>query len=381
MRVALAHDYLNQYGGAERVLEQLHDLYPSAPIYTSIYDRAVMPPSYRGWDIRTSFMQRLPLVTTHHQSYLMAYPIAFESFDLAEYDVVISNSSAFCKGVVTNPHTLHICYCLTPMRWVWRYRDYVERERLGPVARTILPPLIHYLRLWDAGAATRVDRFIAISTAVAARIKKYYRRDAEIIYPPVDTRMFGGESQRGDFYLTVARLVPYRRIDLVVEAFRELGLPVKIVGDGRDRARLEARATKNIEFLGRVDDDTLRELYATCRAYLFPGEEDFGIAPVEAQAAGRPVVAYAAGGALDTVIDGETGVHFHEQTGAALAAAVRRLEGLSFDADRIRANAARFGADVFRERLTRYVRDAYADWCDHGPTRRAAELAAAARPR
>ncbi|MDP8922849.1 MAG: glycosyltransferase [Chloroflexota bacterium] len=369
MRVALAHDYLNQYGGAERVLEQLHDFYPSAPIYTSIYDRDAMPPAYRAWDIRTSFMQDLPLVTKHHQSYLMAYPIAFESFDLGQYDVVISNSSAFCKGVVTSPHTLHISYCLTPMRWVWRYRDYVERERLGPVARLLLPPLIHYLRLWDAGAASRVDRFIAISTAVAARIKKYYRREAAIIHPPVDTHRFGARTNGGDFYLTVARLQPYRRIDLVVEAFRELGLPVKIVGDGRDRARLKARATRNIEFLGRVDDDTLRDLYANCRAYLFPGEEDFGIAPVEAQAAGRPVVAYAAGGALDTVIDGETGVLFREQTPEALIEAVRRLERTSFDADRIRANAARFGTEVFRERFTEFVAEAYDEWCAAGPAR------------
>jgi glycosyltransferase involved in cell wall biosynthesis len=369
MRVALAHDYLNQYGGAERVLEQLHDFYPDAPIYTSIYDRDVMPATYRSWDIRTSFMQGLPLVSKHHQSYLMAYPIAFESFDLAAYDVVISNSSAFCKGVITSPHTLHISYCLTPMRWVWRYRDYVERERLGPMARMLLPPLIHYLRLWDAGAASRVDRFIAISTAVAARIKKYYRRDAAIIYPPVDTHRFGTHTNGGDFYLTVARLIPYRRIDLVVEAFRELGLPVVVVGDGRDRARLQARAPKNVEFVGRVDDDTLRELYASCRAYLFPAEEDFGIAPVEAQAAGRPVVAYAAGGSLDTVIDGETGVFFREQTPEALANAVRRLESLSLDADRIRANAARFSTEVFRDSLTAYVAEAYSEWCALGPAR------------
>ncbi|MCC6176583.1 MAG: glycosyltransferase [Chloroflexi bacterium] len=362
MRVALTHDYLNQYGGAERVLEQLHDLYPDAPIYTSMYDRQAMPACYRTWDIRTSFMQRLPLVTKRHQAYLMAYPIAFESFDMSGYDVVISNSSAFCKGIVTGPNTLHISYCLTPMRWVWRYRDYVERERLGAMTRAVLPPLIHYLRLWDAGAATRVDRFIAISTAVAARIKKYYRRDSEIIYPPVDTDQFTTTQPRGEYYLTVARLIPYRRIDLVVEAFRTLGLPVKIVGDGRDRARLQARATPNIEFLGRVDDESLRELYAGCRGYLFPGEEDFGIAPVEAQAAGKPVAAYAAGGSLDTVIDGETGVLFREQTPEALAGAVRRLERLSFDPERIRQNAERFSASVFRQRFTAYVARAHDEW-------------------
>ncbi|MGE3269556.1 MAG: glycosyltransferase [Chloroflexota bacterium] len=362
MKVALAHDYLNQYGGAERVLEQFHSYYPDAPIYTSMYDPQVMPAAYRSWDIRTSFMQRLPLVTTRHQAYLMAYPIAFESFDLGGYDVVISNSSAFCKGVVTGPSTLHISYCLTPMRWVWRYRDYVERERLGGLARVVLPPLIHYLRVWDAGASSRVDRYIAISTAVAARIRKYYRRESEIIAPPVDTEQFTLSRTSGNYYLTVARLAPYRRIDLIVEAFRELGLPVKIVGIGRDEARLKARATPNIEFLGRVDDETLADLYANCRGYLFPGEEDFGIAPVEAQAVGKPVVAYAAGGSLDTVIDGETGVLFPRQTPKDLANAVRRLESLSFDPERIRKNAERFSVSVFRERFTSFVERAYAEW-------------------
>ncbi|MCC7368480.1 MAG: glycosyltransferase [Chloroflexi bacterium] len=362
MRIALTHDYLNQYGGAERVLEQLHSYYPDAPIYTSMYDANVMPAAYRSWDIRTSFMQRFPLVTKQHQAYLMAYPIAFESFDLGGYDVVISNSSAFCKGVVTGPNTLHISYCLTPMRWVWRYREYVERERLGGFARLVLPPLIHYLRVWDAGASSRVDRYIAISTAVAARIQKYYRRESEIIPPPVDTEQFTLSRTSGDYYLTVARLAPYRRIDLIVEAFRELGLPVKIVGIGRDRARLEGRATPNIEFLGRVDDETLADLYANCRAYLFPGEEDFGIAPVEAQAVGKPVVAYAAGGSLDTVIDGETGVLFPRQTPKDLADAVRKLETMSFDPERIRRNAERFSVSLFRERFTNFVERAYAEW-------------------
>jgi glycosyltransferase involved in cell wall biosynthesis len=353
---------LNQYGGAERVLEHLHSLYPDAPIYTSMYAPKLMPRAYRSWDIRTSFMQRFPFVTTRHQSYLMAYPIAFESFDLSEYDVVISNSSAFCKGVVTGPNTLHISYCLTPMRWVWNYRAYVERERLGGVARILLPPLISYLRIWDAGASSRVDQYVAISRTVAARIKKYYRRDSEIIYPPVDTEWFPKPGPTGNYFMTVGRLAPYQRKDLIVDAFRELGLPVKIVGEGRDRARLESRASPNVEFLGRVDDDTLRDLYANCRGYLFPGEEDFGIAPVEAQAAGKPVIAFAGGGALDTVIDGETGVHFARHTPEDLVAAVRRFESISWDPARIRQNAERFSAQVFRERFPRFVEQAYEEW-------------------
>jgi glycosyltransferase involved in cell wall biosynthesis len=362
MKVALAHDYLNQNGGAEKVLEHFHDMFPDAPIYTSMYDPKLMPQAYRSWDIRTSFMQRLPMVSTRHQAYLMAYPIAFETFDLGGYDVVISNSSAFCKGVVTGPNTLHISYCLTPMRWVWRYREYVERERLGMVTRTLLPPLIHYLRVWDAGASSRVDKYVAISTAVAARIRKYYRREAEIIYPPVDCQQFDAPGPPGDYYMTVGRLTPYQRKDLIVDAFRELGLPLKVVGDGRDRARLQARATPNIEFMGRVDDATLRNLYANCRGYIISAEEDFGICPVESQAAGRPVVAYAAGGALDTVVDGETGVHFWDQTPGGLIAAVRRFESMSFDPDRIRQHAERFSARVFRERFTSMVERAYAEW-------------------
>jgi glycosyltransferase involved in cell wall biosynthesis len=363
-RVAILHDYLNQYGGAERVLEQLHALFPEAPIFTSMYAPDKMPPAYRQWDIRTSFMQRLPWVTTHHQPYLPVYPLAFESFDLSRFDIVLSNSSAFCKGAVTPPETLHICYCLTPMRWVWRYGDYVERERLGTLARLALPPLIHYLRLWDVSTAQRVDRFVAISTTIAGRIRKFYGREAEVIYPPVDTGRFVPGGQRGDYYLTVARLNPYRRIDLVVDAFNQLGLPVKIVGDGRHRAALEANARPNVQFLGRVDDAALVQLYQGCKGYLFPAEEDFGIAPVEAQAVGRPVVAYAAGGALDTVIDGETGVYFHEQSAAALAEAVRRLESSRLDPKRIRANALRFGTHVFSESLTRYVERAWAAWVE-----------------
>ena len=364
MRIALVHDYLNQYGGAERVLEELHALFPTAPIYTSIYDPRAMPAIYREMEIRPSFMQRLPGVTRHHQPYLPLYPLAFEAFDLGEFDVVLSNSSAFCKGVITAPHTLQVCYCLTPMRWVWEYRGYVEREQLGRVARVALPPLISALRLWDVTSSQRVDEFVAISRTVQARIKKYYRRDSAVIYPPVRTSLFPEQDAPGSYYLVVSRLIPYKRIDLAIDAFKRLGLPLKVVGDGRDRAALAARAGRNVEFLGRVGEEELKQLYLGCRGFLFPGEEDFGIAPVEAQAAGRPVVAYAAGGALDTVVDGETGTLFYEQTPEALAAAVRRLESLSLDPRRIRANARRFDASIFRGSLLQFLQDAYARHCE-----------------
>lgn len=363
-RLALVHDYLNQYGGAERVLEQLHALWPAAPIYTSMYAPHLLPPQYRRMDIRTSFMQRLPGVHRHHQPYLLAYPLAFESFRLQGYDVVLSNSSAWAKGVLTPPETLHICYCLTPMRWAWSYHEYVERERIGGPLRRMLPLAMHYLRLWDVASAQRVDRFLAISRAVAARIRKYYGREATVIYPPVDVERFAPSAAPDDFYLVVSRLVPYKRVDLAVAAFTRLGPPwrLKIVGDGRDRPALQARAGPNVEFLGRLPDSAVRELMARCRAFVFPGLEDFGIAPVEAQAAGRPVVAFAGGGALDTVRDGLTGVLFGEQTVEALIAALRRCADLAWDPHTIRAHAERFSAARFRQELRAYVERA---WQEH----------------
>jgi glycosyltransferase involved in cell wall biosynthesis len=362
LRVALVHDYLNQYGGAERVLEELHALFPSAPVYTSMYWPEKMSATIRGLDVRTSFMQRLPLVTRNHQPFLLLYPLAFESFDLNEYDVVISNSSAFCKGVVTPPGTLHICYCLTPMRWVWNYHAYVERERLGTAARLVLPAATSHLRAWDVATAQNVDRFLAISTTVAARIRKYYRRDARVIYPPVNCDAFTPRPTRvDDYYLVVSRLIPYKRIDLAVDAFTRLGIRLKIVASsGRDLAALKARAGRNIEFVGRVSDDELKELYAHCRGFVFPGEEDFGIAPLEANASGRPVIAYAGGGALDTVIDGRTGVLFPEQRVECLIDAVRRAEDTDWNRDELRSHARRFDRQVFRQHFQQFVTDSLA---------------------
>ncbi len=360
--VALVHDYLNQYGGAERVLEELHVLFPSAPVFTSMYAPEKMSPAIRGMEIRTSFLQRLPLVTRRHQPFLPLYPLAFESFDFSEFDLVISNSSAFCKGVITQPGTLHVCYCLTPMRWVWNYRGYVERERLGPAARFILPSVISQLRAWDIATAQNVDRFVGISRAVQARIRKYYRREAAVIYPPVNCAGFEPQPGReGDYYLIVSRLVPYKRIDLAVDAFTRLGLPLKIVGSGgRDEPALRARAGRSVEFLGRVPDAELRDLYARCRAFVFPGEEDFGIAPLEANASGRPVIAYAGGGALDTVADGRTGVLFAEQTVDSLVEAVRRVEQTTWDPSTLRAHAESFDTQVFRSQFRAFVEESLA---------------------
>jgi glycosyltransferase involved in cell wall biosynthesis len=355
VKVALVCSWLNQYGGAERVLEVLHDMYPNAPIYTSMYEPKAMPAFYRSWDIRTSFMQRLPLVKQKHQAFVSLYPYAFEQFDLTEYDVVISNSSAFAHGVITRPETCHVCYCLTPARFIWNYHEYVKREHLSRIVRTVVPMALTSLRTWDAQAADRVDYFVAISRAVADRINKYYRRDSEIIYPPVDTTMYTPSEEVEDYFLIVSRLIPYKRIDLAVRAFNELGLPLKIVGGGRDAEALQRIAKPNVQFLGRVPDDEVKRLYARCRAFIFPGEEDFGLTPLEAQAAGRPAIAYAGGGALDTIIEGETGAFFREPTAKSLAETVRNFDHTKFDSVRIRQHALKFDTEVFKKQLAEFV--------------------------
>ncbi len=355
MKVAIVHDWLNQRGGAERVLEALVEMYPQAPIYTSIYWPQAMPEAYRSWDIRTSFMDRLPLVKKHHQPFLPLYPLAFEQFELRGYDLVISNKSAFCHGVITAPETLHICYCLTPTRFLWDYAGYVQREGLGRLARWALPPFLSYLRLWDKAAADRVDHFVAISQAIRQRIQKFYRRQAVVIHPPVDTTRYAPAEGGDDYFLIVSRLIPYKRIDLAVQAFNQLGLPLTIVGDGRDRASLQAMARPNIQFLGRVPDDELGQLMARCRAFVFPGLEDFGITPLEAQAAGRPVIAFAGGGALDTVVEGVTGTFFHEPSPQALAEAVKSFDDTRYDPAVIKEHAEQFDTTVFKQQLQQFI--------------------------
>lgn len=359
MRVALVHDWLNQMGGAEAVLEALVETFPDAPIYTSIYARDRMPARYRNWRIHTTWLDALPFIHRYHQLYLPLYPLAFDGLNLSEYDVVLSNKSGFCHGVITGPSTVHLCYCLTPTRYVWAYEEYIAREGLPGPARRLLRPLIALLRVWDRAAADRVDAFIAISGEVARRIRKFYRRPSLILHPPVEVERFRPSSGDGDYFLIVSRLVPYKRIDLAIEAFNRLRLPLVIVGDGRDRRRLERIAGPTITFLGRVSADRLPDLYAGCRAFIFPGVEDFGIAPVEAMAAGRPVIAFAAGGALDTVIEGVTGVFFREPTPESLAEAVRRFEAMRFDPSAIRRYAERFDKRAFQEKIKKIAEHAW----------------------
>jgi glycosyltransferase involved in cell wall biosynthesis len=357
LRVAIVHDWLNQIGGAEEVLEALLEIFPGAPVYTSIYWPEAMPAAYRKWDIRTTWMDRLPGIHGHHQPYLLFYPLAFGGLELNGYDLVISNKSAFSLGVRTSLQTRHICYCLTPTRFVWDYDAYVRREQVGGAARNLVRPFLGWLQRWERAAADRVDSFVAISDEVQRRVRLLYDRESAIIYPPVDTERFTPASDRGheDYYLIVSRLVPYKRIDLAVEAFAELGLPLWIAGSGRDRASLEAMAGTNIRFLGRVPDEEVVRLMARCRAFIFPGLEDFGITPVQAMAAGRPVIAYAGGGALDYVVDGVTGTFFHDQTAESLSETIRWFDEAAYDPAAIRRHARKFDVSVFKTGLLAFI--------------------------
>jgi glycosyltransferase involved in cell wall biosynthesis len=350
-------------GGAEGVLEMLAKMFPEAPVFTTIYWRQGMPAHYRTWDIRTTWLDRAPFIYWHHQPFLPLYPLAVESIDLRGYDLILSNKSGFCHGVRTSSKQLHIDYCLTPTRYVWDYSGYTKREGLGRVTGLALRPLIHWLRRWDRRAADGVNHFVAISREIQSRIARFYERDSTIIYPPVDIERFCPSAEpSGDYFLIVSRLIPYKRIDLAVRACSELGAPLIVGGEGRDRAALEAAAGPTVRFVGHVPDEELGELMAHCRAFIFPGYEDFGITPLEAQAAGRPVIAYAAGGALDTVIDGETGIFFHEQTPEALADAIRRLETTDFDPAAIRRNAERFSVARFKDELSAFIKEKWGEF-------------------
>ncbi len=355
MKLALVHDWLNQIGGAELVLEVLHDLYPTAPIFTSMYAPDLMPAAYRAWDIRPTFMQRLPRVAHRHQMYLPVYPVAFSRLDLSDYDVILSNTSGFGHLVKARPDAVHVNYCLTPPRFLYQLDAYLARERVPGAGRAAVRPLVALLQRVDRLAADRVTRFVGISRAVVDRIRLAYQRPADLIYPPVYTDRFPLGAGRGDYYLIVSRLIPYKRVDLAVRAFTRLGRPLWIVGDGRDRPALEALAGPTVRFLGRVPERELADLVGNCRALIFPGEEDFGIAPIEAQAAGRPVIAYAAGGALETVVEGETGRFFDRPDPESLIAAVERSEGDRYDPEAVRRHARAFDVSVFREQITTYL--------------------------
>ncbi len=359
-RVALVHDWLTGRRGGEKVLEALAELFPGAPIFTLFHFRGSQAPEIEARRIETSFLQRMPFLERRYRWYLPLFPLAAESFDLQAFDLVVSSSHCAAKGVIPHPDALHVSYVHSPVRYAWnQYWAYFGPGKLGPLSRLAIPPMIHALRQWDVTSAARVDHFVANARAVARRIEKYYRRTAEVIHPPVDTDFFtpGPAAPSRAFDLIVTALVPYKKVDLAVAAYNRSGRPLKVVGDGPDYKALKAAAKPNVDFTGPLSGSDLRALYRDARLYLLPGEEDFGISVVEAQACGTPALAFGRGGAVETVLPGETGLFFDRPAVDSLLAALDKFEGLAFNSRTIREKALRFSTSSFKSRMERFLRD------------------------
>jgi glycosyltransferase involved in cell wall biosynthesis len=362
--IALVHDYLTQYGGAERVLETLHDLYPDAPVFTSVTDLSALPPSFASWHIHNSPMQQIPGAAKIHRALLPLFPTAFRSFTgaLSEFDVVIADSSAWSHNVVVRDDAILICYCHSPARFLYGDQDYLRPARLPPLIRQVTPPIFSWLRRNDRRAAAGVDRYLANSNNVAQRIQRVYGREATVIYPPVDVERYSPGNPLPDpepWYLVVSRLVPHKRVDLAVTACQRLGKPLKVIGDGRALSDLRKQTGTSVEFLGRLDDADVIDHLQRCRALILPASEDFGMTAVEAQAAGRPVIAFGQGGALESIVDGETGLFFARQDPDSLAATIQRFENRAWNPDRALANAARFSKQQFMRQIANEVQAAF----------------------
>ncbi|MFA6991985.1 MAG: glycosyltransferase [Candidatus Gracilibacteria bacterium] len=363
-KVALVFDWMTTQGGAEKVNLVLHEMFPEAPIFTSVYNPERLS-GFEDAEIHTSFIQNLPFAKTKHQYYLGLMPHAYELFDLSDFDIVISSSHACAKGVITKPETMHVCYCHTPMRYAWdNWHTFIKEYKVNPLLKKWAKRRMHKLRIWDRISAERVDHFVANSSTTKARIEKYYRKHATVIPPMINVSKYRvGDGPKG-YYLAVGRLTPYKKFDLIVEAFNKLKLPLKIVGTGIMKDYLRKMAEPNIEFLGFVDDKTLTKLYSECEALIFPQVEDFGITPLEAMASGRPVIAYAEGGALDTIMDKKTGILFDKQTPHALAEAVQEYKKMrsKFDPQFIRQYAMGFDRSVFEKRLLNHIKEKWDKW-------------------
>lgn len=358
MRVALVYDRVNKWGGAERVLLALNRIFPNAPLYTSVYDSQKASWAKVFPKVIPSFLQNFPF-SSHHEFYAPFMPLAFESFSFDDYDLVISISSEAAKGIITKPGTLHICYCLTPTRYLWSgYGEYFK----NPIFRILSYPLVIYLRTWDRMASSRPDVYIAISEEVKKRINRYYKRDSKVIYPPLMLgRKYQVESVRNKkiqntgYFLIVSRLVPYKRVDIAIEVFNKLGFPLKIVGTGSEMAKLKRKAFKNIEFLGYLTEEELVGYYQDCSSLIFCGEEDFGLTVLEANSFGKPVIAYKGGGALETVIEGKTGIFFNSQNSKSLEEAIKKFGKMSFDAKECMKNADKFRFEYFKEEFLKEI--------------------------
>jgi glycosyltransferase involved in cell wall biosynthesis len=357
MRVAIIHDWLTGMRGGEKVLEAFCELFPSAPIFTLVHIRGSVSSKIESHPIRTSFLQHAPLVKNHYRNYLPFFPKAIERLQLQNYDLIISSSHCVAKGVIPAPSAFHVCYCHTPMRYIWsHYNDYFGDHRVGLFKRMTLPAVRDYLCEWDVSSNQRVDQFVANSKTVADRIRKFYGRESQVIYPPVDVLFYTpAETDRGGFYLVVSALVPYKRIEIAVEAFNRSGKSLVIVGTGPEFKRLKRMAHSNIQFLGRIEAHELRELYRKAAALIQPGEEDFGINVVEALACHCPVVALARGGALETVREQESGIFFNELSVSSLQAAVDKSESMSFNKSLMRETALRFSPARFKDEFQRLI--------------------------
>jgi len=356
MKTAIVHDYFTQLGGAEKVAEELYFMMPNATLFATVAFPPCMPASLKHVDVHASWMQKLPLIEKYYRYYFLLYPFGVSSMDLSEYDLVLSSSSSYAKGVNTNRDALHVCYCHTPMRWVWSYDDYSRRDSFGAPQRFVLKTLVRALRYWDEAASRQPDHFVANSKVVAERIKKAYGRCAEVIHPPIDTSRFRPSRERGDYYVALSRLISYKRLDLAVRACTQLRRKLLVIGKGPDRASLESMAGPTITFLGRAPDEEVEYHVSRCRALIFPGEEDFGMAPLEVAAAGRPTIAYRAGGVVETVIENATGIFFEEQTTEHLAEAIERFERQDWSPDVLRRHSENFSIEIFQDRFRSFLR-------------------------
>lgn len=357
LKVALVHEELTQLGGAERVLDVLLEIFPKAPIYTLVYDKEKTKNKYEKFDVRPSFIQRIPFGVKKYKWFLAFMPWATESFDLGEYDLVISDASALIKGVKTRKDQTHICYCHTPTRYLWvDSKSYIKNAPIPFFVRPFMPLVLNYLKKWDLKASKRPDFYIANAENIKEKIKKYYNRDSAVIYPPVESDKFQIKKEIGDYFLLVSRIEPYKKVDMVIDAFNQMpDKKLKIVGSGSKIKEMRVLAKENIEFTGRVSDEELANAFEKAISFIFPQEEDFGIVAVEAMSAGRPVVAYKKGGALESIIEGKTGEFFYPQTSEALIKTIKNFNSQKYNSQEIRAHAKKFDKAVFKQQILEYI--------------------------
>lgn len=353
MKLAIVHDWLTNMGGAEQVVLNFKEIYKDAPIYTTFYNKDNMDKEFQKFDIRTSFLQKDKPVLDH-KKYFPLMPFAFRKFDMKDYDVILSSSSSCAKGVRKDKNAIHVCYCHTPMRYAYEFKDEYTKD-MNFIKKSLVEVLLFFMRIWDKSNSKKVDYFIANSSIVKERIKKHYGRDSIVINPPVRCDMFNISDVDGDYYLVMSRLVSYKKFDLAVQACSELNKKLIVIGEGPEREKLEKLANSNVTFMGRLPDSEVKKYMAECKALLFPGLEDFGIVPVEAQSCGRPVICYGVGGVLDSVIDGETGVYFKEQTVESLKEAILKFETMTFDKKKIREHALKFDEKEFRKNIKNFI--------------------------